>query len=790
MARNLVIVESPAKAKAIGRYLGDSYAVKASVGHVRDLPEKGLGVDIENGFVPQYVTIEGKQKVIDELCRAVKTSQAVILATDPDREGEAIAWHVSQVTNCDPSKTQRVSFHQITPDAVREAVANPRQIDMNLVDAQQARRVLDRLVGYQISPLLNKAAKDYGQHTLSAGRVQSVALRLVVERERAIMAFVPVEFWTLDALLHRQGVPTGTFQARLVKVRGQDPELHSQHDVDLVQRDLEQAVFSVLDVAQGNRRQSPPPPFITSSLQAEASRKLRFSPRQTMRLAQQLYEGVELSGETIGLITYMRTDSTQVASEAQQQARQYISTRWGEKYLPPKPPFYRSKVANAQEAHEAIRPTSALRSPEAVAAYLDKNQLALYELIWRRFLASQMKPALYATTTINIQAGADYLFRAIGSTLLFPGYRVVYTEASEEGEEEGDVQLPELTAGEVLICKALLPEQHFTEPPARYSESSLIKELEKNGIGRPSTYATIIGVIEDRGYVNKEKGRLHPTDIGFIVCDTLVRAFSDIMSVRYTAGMEEQLDQVSNGTMRYFEMLAGFYNPFAKALRAAQDIIPGALEQSLWEGLSAEMRSAACPSCGKPLRIRLSGNGRFLACTGYPVCRYTRDLASLSGKPPAETTFAEGEQCELCGGRMKLLNKGRYKFLGCENYPTCRNTRALLSATIKQVALEQACPQCGTKPLQPRKGRFGEYLSCPSCKVNYSLAKLGLKRSRASRREAAPAELVAMVCPDCSQATMERRVGKFGLYYRCPDCKKNYSAKKLGLSSDTIAETA
>ncbi|MCE5258673.1 MAG: type I DNA topoisomerase [Chloroflexi bacterium] len=782
MAKNLVIVESPAKAKAIGKYLGSDYVVKASVGHVRDLPEKGLGVDIEAGFAPQYVVPPGKEKIISELARAAGSSEVIYLATDPDREGEAIAWHISLTANCAPEKTRRVTFHQVTPDAVREAIAHPRGLDTSLIDAQQARRVLDRLVGYQISPLLNKAAKNYGQHTLSAGRVQSVALRLVVERERAIMAFVPVEYWTLDALLKRRQASGEQFQARLVKVRGQEPQLRLQQDVDILLKNLETASYNVQNIEHGNRQQNPPPPFITSTLQAEAGRKLHYTPRQTMRLAQQLYEGIELGGETTGLITYMRTDSTQVAGEAQQQARKYVHERWGASYIPAKPPYYRSKVANAQEAHEAIRPTNPMRAPETVAAYLDKQQLALYELIWRRFMASQMKAALFATTSIDILAGTDYLFRANGFTLLFPGYKVVYSEARDDDHEEQEVQLPEVNAGEQLDLLQLLPEQHFTEPLPRYSEATLIKELEKNGVGRPSTYATIIGVIEDRGYVLKDKGRLSPTDIGFVVCDTLVHSFEDIMDVHYTAGMEEQLDQVASGDLNYTGMLSGFYKPFSSALAAAADIIPDALRDAVWADLPGSMGSEICPTCGKALRMRLNDAGRFLACSGYPECRYTRDLPSLNGQQ-AELTYAPGETCELCGGRMKVLTKGKNKFLGCENYPACKNTRAILSAYIKQVAAEQACPTCGTKPLSARKGRFGEYLYCPQCKTNISLAKLGLKKKRAPRQEAAPAELATVSCPKCHRPTMERRTGKYGPYYRCPDCRENYSAKKLGLSA-------
>ncbi|NLV73648.1 MAG: type I DNA topoisomerase [Chloroflexi bacterium] len=779
MTKKLVIVESPAKAKTIAHYLGSDYRVKASIGHVRDLPKKGLGLDIEAGYVPEYVISADKTKVIDELRRDCASSSQVYLATDPDREGEAIAWHVVQATGCDPAKTARVSFHQVTADAVREAIANPRELDRDLIDAQQARRVLDRLVGYQISPLLNRAAKGYGQHTLSAGRVQSVALRLVVEREREIMRFVATEYWTVTADLQRREGAYEQFTARLVAIRGSEPELHTQEATDAVLDDLRAATYRVLSQENGTRRANPPPPFITSTLQAEAAHKLHSAPRQTMRTAQQLYEGIQLGAEHTGLITYMRTDSTQVAKEAQQQARALIAQRWGTKYMPAKPPSFRTKVANAQEAHEAIRPTDPRRTPEAVAPYLSKPQLALYELIWRRFMASQMSATLYATSSIDIAAGDDYLLRASGATLTFPGYKAVYSEAREDEEEEADVALPQVRAGELLDLRDLHSAQHFTEPPPRYSESLLIRVLERHGVGRPSTYASIIGVIQDRGYVVKERGRLKPSDIGFVVCDTLVAAFSEIMDIRYTAEMEIELDQVADGSLTYRSMLDGFYGPFSASLEQARAEVSEALERALWVDLPSELQQERCPICGKQLQIRLSDAGRFLSCSGYPKCRYTRNLPTIAGEQ-AEPTYAEGESCELCGGRMKVLTKGRSKFLGCENYPTCKNTRAILSAHIKQVAASAQCPVC-QGALDPRKGRFGEYLHCAACKTNYSLAKLGLKKARTPRKST-PAPLVEVACPQCQRATMESRAGKYGPYYRCPDCKVNYSQKKLGIT--------
>lgn len=636
MPKNLVIVESPAKAKTIERYLGKDYAVKASVGHVRDLPEKGLGIDIEHGFQPTYELVKGKDKVIAEIREAAESSSRIYLATDPDREGEAIAWHVAAAARLDPAKTQRIAFHQVTKSAVQEAIAQPRALDMNLIDAQQARRTLDRLVGYRISPLLSKTMRK----PLSAGRVQSVALRLVVEREREIMAFMPEEYWTLDADLQRRTREKERFRARLFKIAGKDPELHQESDVQRVLDALQGATYTVTRVQKGTRQRKPQPPFITSTLQAEAGRKLHYSPRQTMRLAQQLYEGIDLEGERVGLITYMRTDSTHVAPEAQQEARRYVQEQWGDKYLPPKPPSYASKVALAQEAHEAIRPTSVLRTPDAMKVFLEPQQAKLYELIWRRFLASQMEAALYETLTVDVTAAKIYLFRATGSVLLFPGYLAVYAEGQDDEDkedEEGAQKLPLLVEGEVVDLLKLIPEQHFTKPPARYTEPTLIKALEANGVGRPSTYASIVSLIQDRGYVLKSEGRLAPTDLGMIVCDALVATFADVMDVGYTAAMEKHLDEVAGGQLSYVGMLEDFYRDFSTEVQMATDAMSGAVEKALWVGLPPELAQRICPACGRPMQVRVSDAGRFLGCSGYPTCRYTLDLRNpVSPTPPAD----------------------------------------------------------------------------------------------------------------------------------------------------------
>ncbi len=778
MAKKLVIVESPAKAKTISRYLGRDYLVKASVGHVRDLPPKELGVDVEQGFRPTYWITRGKGKVIDEIKTAARSAEEIYLATDPDREGEAIAWHVAQAAGLDPTITRRISFHQVTSDAVGQALAQARDLDRDLIDAQQARRVLDRLVGYKISPLLSKAMRK----ALSAGRVQSVALRLVVERERKIQAFVPVEYWSLEAELQRRVDGKEAFRARLFKIRGEDPELHQCQDVDRILGVLEEATYTVSDVQVGQRRRSPQPPFVTSTLQAAASNRLRLSPKQTMRLAQQLYEGIDLEGERVGLITYMRTDSTHVAPEAQAEARALVQERWGAEYMPSKPPQYRTKAALSQEAHEAIRPTSALRTPEAMRRHLDRRQAALYELIWQRFIASQMAPALYDTIRVDITAAKDYVFRATGQRLIFAGYLAVYEEDDADEPDEGKQMLPLMAVGEGLDLLGLYPEQHFTQPPPRYSEATLIKELEANGVGRPSTYASIIGVIQDRGYVEKLRGRLAPTALGMVVCDTLVETFTDIVDIGYTAQMEAQLDRVAEGRLGYRQMLEGFYGPFEQELQRAEELVPQAVEKALAVSLPEEVRERACPECGRALQLRLSRAGRFLGCSGYPDCRYTLDLDEQGRPRETETVYAEGETCEKCGGRMQVVTRGRNRFLGCENYPTCRNTRPILSDRIKQLAQQTACPACGHRPLDPKKGRYGEYLHCQKCVQNYSLAKLGLGRGKG--KSGGKIEMVDIACPHCGETPLEKREGKYGPYYRCPACKKNTSAKKLETQPD------
>jgi len=764
MPKRLVIVESPSKARSIGHYLGGDYAVVASVGHVRDLPLKELGVDIAADFRPTYVTAPRKEAVIAEIARAAREAQAIYLATDPDREGEAIAWHVQEAAGLDPSRTQRITFNQVTPEAVRQALQAPRELDRDLIAAQEARRVLDRLVGYQVSPLLGRALHNW---KLSAGRVQSVALRLVVEREREIMSFVPEEYWTVDALLQRQTSERERLTARLLKVRGEEPGLSNKSEVDHILAELQSADYVVTRVEPGTRQRKPLPPFITSTLQAEAGSRLAFDARRTMRVAQQLYEGVDLGGEVIGLITYMRTDSTHVAPEAQQEARAYIGDRWGAVYLPDKAPVYQSKVANAQEAHEAIRPTSVVREPNAIKAYLTAEQMRLYELIWQRFVASQMKPAVYDTLTVDVTANRDYLFRANGQRLVFPGFLVAMPDKEPD---EAVHPLPPLKRGEPLDLVELKPEQHFTKPPARYTEPTLIKALEANGVGRPSTYASIVTVIQDREYVRREGRQLVPTDLGFVACDALVATFPDIMDVGYTAQMETELDRIAAGELDYGSMMRGFYGPFSAELAAAKTAIGPAVEAALSQGVRSDLLLRTCPLCGKPLQVRLSKAGRFLGCTGYPECRY---VLQTSGEPAPEQeiVYAEGETCPKCGGRMRVIKGGDGEFLGCEHYPKCKYTKPILSAAILQMAQATACPQCGAMPLEARKGRYGEYLHCPKCNKNISVKSLQ------------PAEKVTTPCPQCGASALVARRGRFGPYFHCEDCGANISAAKLKASA-------
>jgi DNA topoisomerase-1 len=723
----LVIVESPAKARTVGRFLGKGYTVRASVGHVRDLLRSKLSVDVDHDFKPRYRVPNDKRKTVKDLAHEVDRAKEVFLATDPDREGEAIAWHLMEATGVEPGQTRRVVFHEITKEAVADAFAHPRDLNMDLVNAQQARRILDRLVGYKVSPLL----WDRVRGRTSAGRVQSVALRLVVEREREIQDFVPVEYWSIHALLAqqetRQQAPRPDFLAKLHRIRGEEVDLKNEAGTQAIVRDLEGAHYLVTEVREGERRRRPAPPFTTSTLQQEASRKLGMGARQTMRIAQQLYEGITLGhGEDVGLITYMRTDSVSVSGQAQAEARAFIGERYGPEYVPPSPPVYKTQAKGAQEAHEAIRPTSVRRTPEAVNRYLSKDQRRLYDLIWKRFLASQMAPAIYDTISTDIAAlplreypvltaaqalalaagleNPTYLFRASGSRIRFPGFLSVYEEGLDEngksnGNGEGDDGnwLPALSQGELLDLLKLLAEQHFTQPPPRYTEASLVKALEEYGIGRPSTYAPIMSTIQSRGYVQPRDRRLHPTELGFVVNDRLVKHFPEVFEVGFTARMEEALDDVAESHRDWVEVLHEFYGPFSKMLAEAEKNMEHAEVQDQPIG-------EACPECGHDLVVRFGRYGKFIACSNYPECRYTRPFVVKTG-----VTCPKCKQGELVERRSR---KGR-TFYGCDRYPDC-------DFVAWQRPVKTPCPDCGGLVTQAGRDRG----KCTNCGHTFNLKAL------------------------------------------------------------------
>lgn len=698
----LVVVESPAKARTIGKYLGRGYTVKASMGHVRDLPKSTLGVNVSSDFDPTYLIPRDKSKVVKELRESVRGAKEIILATDPDREGEAIAWHLVAATGAEDKPVSRVVFHEITPEAITAAMEHPRQIDMDLVDAQQARRVLDRLVGYSVSPLLWKKVK----RGLSAGRVQTAALRMVVDRERQIQDFVPVESWTVDAILHKQ---TGSdkerampIQATVMTAFGEKAELKTGEDADRVLKGLEGAAYQVRSVKTRESLRRPQPPFITSTLQQEASRKLGFPVRRTMQIAQELYEGIDLKGDGIqGLITYMRTDSTNVAEAAQQTARAVISGKFGPEYVPDKPPVYRKRAKGAQEAHEAIRPTSPQRDPASVKPFLTAQQFRLYQLIWQRFLASQMRPAVLDGTTVEIDAGpADQLakqapfgLRATGLVVRFKGYMAVYTAGKDEGDAEDELDkgaLPVLVEREPLDLESLTPAQHFTQPPPRYSEAMLVKALEECGIGRPSTYAPTIATLLARSYVATEEKRLVPTELGFVVSDLLAEHFPNIFDVGFTSEMENELDEIAAGERDWVPTIREFYAPFHDTLSQAEKSIERVK-------LKDEPAGENCELCGRPMLIKLGRFGKFMACSGFPECRNSRPLLQKIGM-----TCPTCKQGEIVERRSK---KGR-TFFGCSRYPECDFVN-----WNKPVAI--SCPRCGS-PYMTEMGRKGQ-IKCPSC---------------------------------------------------------------------------
>jgi len=716
MAKSLLIVESPTKARTLTRYLGPDFEVAASVGHIRDLPVNRLGVDIEHDFAPEYETIAGKQKIISDLEKKARGKDVIYLGPDPDREGEAIAWHIAEALKGKDRVFRRVLFHELTPAAIRQAIAHPEDLSVKRFESQQARRVLDRLVGYQISPLLWSRVK----RGLSAGRVQSVALRIIAEREREIFAFRPEEYWSLTARLRPEGVEASednTFLARLHRADGKKIELGTGEEAGAVVKELEGAAFVVAKVKESERQRHPLPAFTTSQLQQEAFARLRFPTARTMSVAQELYEGVDLGPEgAVGLITYMRTDSVRVSAEAVEAARQYVRSEFGPDYLPDRANAYRNRK-DAQDAHEAVRPTSVERTPLKVKAHLSPQQFALYELIWRRFVASQMKSAIIDQTTVDIKAGR-FLFRATGSITRFDGYLKVYGRNEQETREV----LPALAQGDRLALLGLEPKQHFTQPPPRFTEATLVKELESNGIGRPSTYAAIISTIKGREYVRSEKQQLAPTELGLLLSDLLVDNFPRILNVEFTAGMENDLDEIEEGRTDWREILKRFYVSFQGELAEADKKMLSLKR----EGIKTEL---ACGLCGAPMVLKFGRNGLFLACSGYPDCKNTRNYVRdeqgrirLVEPEAVETQVA----CDKCGAPMVIRRGRNGPFLSCSGYPDCKNARNFVrddQGNIRLVDPEEAetrgtCDKCG-RPMVVKKGRYGSFLACsgyPDCK--------------------------------------------------------------------------
>lgn len=758
--KKVIIVESPTKTRTLSSFLGGDYQLVASMGHVRDLPEDDMGVALEGDFEPRYVVSGGR--ALKQLRSAVKGADEVYLATDPDREGEAIAWHIADELRLDGAK--RIQFNEITREAVRDALAHPGEIDMNRVDAQQARRILDRLVGYSLSPVLWKriagGRRDSG---LSAGRVQSVALRLITDRERERLAFDPEEYWSITALLATESGEQ--LEAELKTIDGEDAQLGAEEQVTPIVAELREAAYRVAEIDKKQVRRHPAPPFITSTLQRAAADRLGFSARKTMAVAQQLYEGVQMTEDAHGLITYMRTDSTNIAAAARAQATQYIEERWGKQFVGPGATGKKAK--GAQEAHEAIRPTDVTHTPESLKSVLDADQLALYELIWRQFVASQMAPAVVDATGVNIAAGRCGL-RATGHVVVFPGWMTV------SGRDEEDKSLPEVTEGEALTLVELRPEQHFTQPPPRYTEATLVRELEANGVGRPSTYAEIIETLRRRKYVRMERRAFVPTDLGFAVSDYLVENFPEIMDIEFTAKIEEELDTVEQGAMDWRVLLREFYEPFQAEVEQAESAEPPVLE------------GASCPECGGQLQVRFSVHGKFAGCANYPECKYTRDLSEKGERPTVEETEFTCPKCE----RPLLIRTGkRGRFFGCSGYPECDYTADVgedgsPAERQQPMATEEACPECGEGVLIVRQGRRGKFLGCsryPRCRYTRDYggesvvggAAEVLERHAPAEGEATEDDRVAVVCDLCG-APMKVRSGKRGRFLGCtgyPACR-------------------
>lgn len=832
MSKSLLIVESPTKARTLSRYLGKDFVVKASVGHIKDLPKNKLGIDLANQFQAEYQVIRGKRAIIKELNQTAGQVDAVYLGSDPDREGEAIAWHIAEEIESQGKPIHRVLFHELTKKAIHEALTHPKILNRSLFEAQQSRRILDRLVGYLISPLLWKKVKP----GLSAGRVQSVALRLICEREREIQRFEPEEFWSItarlstslnkpdDSRLAGEQRPAEVFEARLWRCQNHKCKVTNEEQALSIVESLRSSAFQVAKVERKTQRRNPVPPFITSTLQQDAARKLRYTAKRTMSIAQQLYEGVDVGKEgAVGLITYMRTDSTRLSDESIEAVRGFIEKTWGKPFLPGNKPNFFKNRKNVQDAHEAIRPSDVLRTPEAVARFLSKEQLALYTLIWKRFVACQMAPALIDQTTVDVKAGSlapggtdskvvaggPYSLRATGSVVKFPGFMVLYEETRENGEEgkEAEGFLPELVENQMVSLLHVVSKQHFTQPPARFSEASLIRELEERGIGRPSTYASILSTIVDKEYVSQDKQRLSPTELGFIVNDLLVDHFPNVVNPEFTAKMEEDLDGIEVGQQSYLRVLDEFYRQFAVTLEAAKANMRNLKSIGL-------VTSLECPKCGRHLHIRWSRNGPFASCSGYPECDFASDYErDEKGRIRLLTNALEAEPCDKCGRDM-VLKRGRYgSFLACSGYPECKNTRPLPGSDAKPAASSRPqttdvkCDKCGGNFLV-KQSRFGiPFLACenyPKCKnarpvstgiscpakdCDGELIERATKKGRrfygCSRypacRSAYWDEPVKGPCPQCGSPTMLQKVSKrTGAKLVCPnpDCKYQHSMEQ------------
>jgi len=770
MKKSLVIVESPAKARTLGKYLGNDFRIEATKGHIRDLPEKKFGVDVRKGFQPEYQVLAGREKVVDHLRKAASKADAIYLASDPDREGEAIAWHMSELLDM-KDKCYRATFNEVTRRAVQKAVENPGRLNQDLVDAQQARRILDRLVGYKISPLLGRQFR-WG---LSAGRVQSVAVRLVVEREREIRAFDPEEYWTIEADARAAEPPP--FTLKLATIRGQKAEVRDGDTARQIVDAVRDKPFSVTGIDKKDVRRKAPAPFITSTLQQEASRKLRMTTSRTMSVAQRLYEGVELGAEgAVGLITYMRTDSVHLSQDAVNSAREFIRGTYGAEFVPPTPPQYRSGKS-AQEAHEAIRPTDLAWTPERAASFISKEELALYQLIWNRFLASQMAPAVVEQT--RIEASPDngtHGFAATGQVIRFQGFLALYEEGRDDEDENGDsrkkkkgakedeMPLPRVTVGETLDVKTITPSQHFTKPPARFNEATLVRELERLGIGRPSTYAAIVSTIQNKKYVHKEKGRFIPTDTGELVTDLLVKYFPDIMNVNFTAHMETELDEVEQGKLEWTKVLEEFYGKFKARLDAAEKAIREAKREAVPTIFD-------CPECGEKMNLRFGRYGKYLACSRYPECKTTLDVEDLPDgeiRPVPKTRLAEDVACERCGKPMVLKNGRRGLFLSCSGYPDCRNT---MNVMVCEDGLIRPAKPIGQQKVEaetnsePATGDASE----PAAGEKPS----GPEAPKSARKSGSTAIPTDFKCDECGRPMVARR-GRYGPFLACtgyPACK-------------------